>query len=172
MTAETLVPLAAFVLGALVTQAGNIFRDSKRDERADRQRERERQVATIDELQDALSELVRTTGAIHAENLQTLHAGGSLATTLLPEDKDRAHQAAILHVNRLRVRVADRLMRDDIERFVGLTTSLIMPMQASPEENLQAVEREFDALMPYWENLNGRLGAATRDLGRLIDGGA
>ncbi len=180
-----LIPAAAVVVGGLLTIAGGVVREqytSRRDREArtaDRElaregRAAERDVArvafqreTLLELQDAILRLMRNTALLHINHRTVYRENHTYAREKDPPELSDENREANAAVNRLRQRVLDDSVRQDVRVVQELCTQIIMPIQLTGESDDEAARRADEQntrLAHEYDDLANHLGEVLRAL--------
>lgn len=180
-----LIPAGALVVGGLLTIAGGVVREqytSRRDREAraaDRElaheaRAAERHVArvafqrdTLLELQDAVLRLMRNTALLHIHHRKVYWENRTYAREKDPPELSDENREANAAVNRLRQRVLDDSLRQDVRAVQELCTQITMPTQLTGESDDEAARRANEQnvrLAHEYTDLENHLGEVLRAL--------
>lgn len=148
-----------------------VARRAAQGERLDEQRHAF-QRETLLELQDVLQRQVRCTAKAILHDKRTLQSTGTL-TQVGPELDQESYDNAVA-LRRLKVRVLDENLRNEIEAFHGFTASIQVPVavisQTSPADAIKRLDEQMRELSERYEALTETLGISLRaELGRSIE---
>ncbi len=182
MDTSTWVALGAVVLGSggFSALAGYLLAGRNERKRDDRAAEREKEALqekqadegrifqrdTLLELHDLLYKLNRVTGRSQFLDETRYRETGRYARDLLPEELSDRFTELITSINRVRVRIFDRELRDLVDQYV---TTIIQHsvsrgnrQSGDDEREFRRVKRESIRSSAQWEPLEENLGAAIR----------
>ena len=157
--------LAGFIAGALTewfrdwhaTRREHQARKAKRtDDLFDRQVEFQRQ--TLLDLQEAIAQLGRATGAIHHQDDMAFRRTGRWERRPVGEDLSEEHRKAVIRTSMLCVRARDDEVRKLVDQLRTECTHALMA--GGPEEAGQVMA----SAMKVFERANDRIGAVLRQL--------
>jgi hypothetical protein len=169
---QVITPVATLVLGAVLARLADDRKDgrvAKRErEAAARQDERERKAferATLIELQDALGDLVRASGAIHHLSEMEYRRVGTFGREQVGEWSER-HGDALRNVDRLRVRLPSRELRERVDELTSFTVTMAvgaLPGITDDDMRMRA-QNAADEAMRVAAQLNEAIGERLRAL--------
>ncbi len=135
-------------------------REARQEARQDQLFERRTtfQRQTLLDLQDAMMQLMRTTGEMHHQDLMDFRKTGQWHKQLYPEDVSEDNRLANARTTVLGVRARDESVR-------GLVAAVKdHAPRAGVGRSKEECEREIDAAMVEFERFNQRVGEVLREL--------
>lgn len=140
-------------------------------ERLDEQRH-EVQRATFFELQDELVQLARRTAEITMHDQKSLREGVT-GTLFVPEEMSTGFMEKVRAVQRLRSRVLDSNLREEIGRFVAVCSGRTVEGAKTHKEADERCERKIVEVNLAYESVVEKLGAHLRaEINRASRGGS
>jgi hypothetical protein len=164
-----LLPVVTLVIGYLLKSSSDWVqhRRTLNRDRETRQADRSAQLAerrtdfqrqTLLDLQEAVMDVARTTGAMHHHDQMGYRNTGQWQRALYPADLDAAAAAAMRHTSILMVRVRDVFVRELVRRF--REHSARVTTRASKEVS----ESELAEMATVFEELQHRIGELLRQI--------
>jgi hypothetical protein len=130
--------------------------EARRDQLAERRASFQRQ--TLLDLQQAVQDLGRTTGAIHHQDMQGFKKTGKWQNKIFPSDLDEKDFLANARTSMLRVRVRDEKVRELANSFQNQS------YKVTQSESRDASEHAFIGLISVGSALHNRIGEVLRTL--------
>ena len=141
-------------------------RDARQAQRRDLLSERRSdfQRQTLLDLQEAVMDVARTTGAMHHEDQMAYHNTRNWGRQLYAPDLDERNSAAMRRTSMLAVRVRDESVRDLVQRFKSHSAN------ATTRRSREESESEMAEMATVFENLNYRIGEILRRIDEEPEG--
>ena len=162
-------PVVTLILGYVLNSVSESIRHRRTLQRDREAREAERrdkafergvtfQRATLLELQDAIMDLMRTSGVMHHKDLMAFKQTGQWQKQLYGEELSEANRVAMARTTVLRVRVRDATVRELVVRLKGY--SFETSKSKTPEDS----DTPAYQMAKVFEELNDRIGELLREL--------
>jgi hypothetical protein len=128
----------------------------RRDQLAERRNNFQRQ--TLLELQEAISDIARTTASMHLGDLKSVKQTGEWQKHLYPEDLDEKSMLAFRKTSILNSRIRDEVLRKAVNQFKGHAANVT----DSGSQGISVFE--FQKMAEVFEQVNERIGQLLRQL--------
>jgi hypothetical protein len=162
-------PVLTLILGYALNSVSEAVRHRRAVEREREARNAETQMkaferritfqrATLLDLQDAIMNLMRTSGAMHHKDHMTFKQTGQWQKQLYGEELSDANRLAMARTTMLTVRVRDGKVRELVARLKGYTADALI--SKTPEKS-DAAAYEMSVV---FEKLNEQIGELLREL--------
>jgi hypothetical protein len=117
------------------------------------------------ELQDVILEMVRLTSKVHAHHRQVLAQTDRWSQDPEPEDLAEAHRLSVARIGRLKQRVLDDGLREEIEALKGGCARVTEPNFGVPDAAAaEQANREWMALIYANSAMEDHLGRILRQV--------